>query len=73
MNMTKGLVISFHMCRDKIGWLYEYNNTKWLKYGWRFGHIYGIVVISIAKLCYIDSCNFDLVGYMFGYNYKSVG
>ena len=30
--MTKKLVISFRMCRDKIGWLYEYNNKKMVEH-----------------------------------------
>ena len=31
VNITKGLVISFWQCRDKIGWLYEYNNPNGYK------------------------------------------
>jgi len=50
MNMAKGLVISFRMCRDKIGWLYEYNNQKWLKNGWRCGQMVGILVIPFNEL-----------------------
>ena len=51
--MTKGLVISFRMCRDKIGWLYEYNNQKWLKNGWRCGQSGGFLVIPFNELWWL--------------------
>ena len=53
MNITKELVISFRQCGDKIGWLYTYNNTKWLYDGPWCGQMDGFLVISSNKLWWV--------------------